>query len=54
MTFFNMVEIGLASAFKPVVEKFIDEGFFHSVAWVLSSAIIHIPFAFVNLFLFFT
>ncbi len=54
VAFFNMVEVGVASNFKRVVEKFIDNGFFHGGAWVISSAVIHIPFAFLNLFLFFT
>jgi ABC-type multidrug transport system permease subunit len=49
-----MVEIGVAGAFKSVVEKHIENKFFRPSAWVLSSAIVHIPFAFVNLALFFT
>ncbi len=54
VAFFNMVEIGVASVFKTVVEKHVDNGFFRASAWVFSSAIVHIPFALVNLTLFFT
>ena len=49
-----MVEIGVASVLKTVIEKHVDNGFFRSGAWVVSSAIVHIPFALVNLALFFT
>lgn len=54
VTFFNMVEIGVASEFKEVAVKHVDNGFFHPYAWVSASAIAHLPFAFANLWMFFT